>query len=117
MPLCSIATVAPLTAEPSLARETVPLIPPPAIVRLRPLLAIPDTVTTTFPVIAPEGTLVVMLFALQLVGLDVVPLNVAELLPIVDPKLEPLITIESPMPADVRERLVRLGDAVAALTL
>src|SRR5260370_14898844 len=59
-------------------------------VKLTPLLAAPPTLTTTFPVVAPAGTGTTMLVALQLVGVAVIPLNVAVLVPCVAPKFAPL---------------------------
>ena len=50
-------------------------------VNIRPLLACLFTVTTTLPEAAPEGTAVVMLVAVQAVGVAAVPLNVTVLLP------------------------------------
>ena len=44
-----------------------------------PLLAKPLTVTKTLPVVAPFGTGTVMLVALQLVGVEAIPLNVTML--------------------------------------
>lgn len=65
-------------------------------VKFTPLLAWLDTVTTTFPVVAPVGTVAVMLDAPQLVVVAVVPLNLTVLVPLVDPKLDPAITMEAP---------------------
>jgi len=44
-------------------------------VKLFPALFTPLANTTTFPVVAPDGTLVAILVALQLVMLATVPLN------------------------------------------
>jgi hypothetical protein len=41
-----------------------------------PLLPTPDRLTTTFPVVAPEGTVVTIEVAFQIVGVAGVPLNV-----------------------------------------
>jgi hypothetical protein len=60
-------------------------------VKLTPLLATADTVTTTFPVVAPVGTVATMLVALQLMIAAVVPLNLAVLVPCVEPKFVPVI--------------------------
>src|SRR6267154_6007135 len=49
-------------------------------VKVTPELACPPTVTTTEPVAAPAGTGAVMLVPLQLVGVEVVPLNFIVLL-------------------------------------
>jgi hypothetical protein len=46
-----------------------------------PALGTPFTVTTTGPVVAPDGTVVTMLVAFQLLGVAVVPLNVTVLDP------------------------------------
>jgi hypothetical protein len=45
-------------------------------VKLTPLLFTPLANTTTYPVVAPEGTVVAMLLAPQLVTLAAVPLNI-----------------------------------------
>ena len=66
-------------------------------VKLTPLLATPPTVTNTFPVVAPAGTGTTMLVALQLVGVDEVPLNVTVLVPCVDPKFVPVIVTDAPL--------------------
>ena len=50
-------------------------------VNVAPLPATPETVTITLPEVAPDGTGAVMLVAPQLVGVDVLPLNVTVLLP------------------------------------
>ena len=64
-------------------------------VKVTPLLGEP-TVTTTLPVVAPGGTVAVMLEAPQLVVVAVVPLNLTVLDPLVDPKLDPAITMDDP---------------------
>ncbi len=64
-------------------------------VKLTPLLAVP-TVTTTLPVVAPVGTVAVMLDAPQLVVVAVVPLNLTVLVPLVDPKFDPAMTMDDP---------------------
>jgi hypothetical protein len=46
-----------------------------------PLLATLLTVTTTLPVVAPLGTGATIEVALQLVGVDVIPLNLTMLVP------------------------------------
>jgi len=78
-------------------------------VKLDPLLFTPLAKTTTFPVVAPEGTVVAMLVALQLVTLAVVPLNFTVLPPWVDPKFVPMIVTAAPTAPVVDERLVILG--------
>ena len=55
------------------------------------LLARPPTVTTTLPVVAPAGTGTTMLLADHDVGVAAVPLNVTVLVPLLAPKLLPLI--------------------------
>src|SRR6202023_113064 len=80
-----------------------------ATVKATPLLAKPPTVTTTFPVVAPLGTGVTMLVALQLVGVDAVPLNVTVLVPCVDPKFAPAIATDVPNAPEVGLKLVMLG--------
>jgi hypothetical protein len=61
------------------------------IVKFQLLLGRPATVTTTGPVAAPEGTVTVMLVALQFVRVPDVPLKVTVLLPCVAPKFAPVI--------------------------
>src|SRR3954453_9418025 len=55
------------------------------------LLATPPTVTTTLPLVAPAGTGTTMLFGGQVVGAGAVPLNVTVLVPLVAPKLLPVM--------------------------
>jgi hypothetical protein len=74
-----------------------------------PLLDILETVTTTFPEVAPEGTVAVILVALQFVTVAVVPLSVTALLPCDEPKFVPVIVIEVPMSPEVGDKLVILG--------
>jgi len=64
-------------------------------VNVRLLLARPPTVTTTLPVVAPVGTGTTMLVADQVVGVEVVPLNVTVLVPFVAPKFAPEIVTTS----------------------
>ena len=78
-------------------------------VKLTPLLATPLAFTTTFPEVAPLGTVAEMLPAAQLVTEAVVPLNVTLPFPCVDPKLDPVIVTDVPIPPEVGERLVMLG--------
>src|SRR6266481_2190341 len=78
-------------------------------VKFMPLLATPPTLTTTFPVVAPDGTSTTTLVALQLVGVAVIPLNVAVLVPCVAPKFAPLIVTEVPTNPEVGLKLVMLG--------
>jgi hypothetical protein len=78
-------------------------------VKLTPLLFTPLANTTTFPVVAPEGTVVAMLVALQLVTVAAVPLNFTVPLPWVAPKFVPVIVTAAPTAPVVIERLVMLG--------
>jgi hypothetical protein len=75
-----------------------------------PLLATPLTVTTTFPVVAPVGTVATIEVALQLVVVAVVVLNFT--VPVV-PKFVPVIVTEAPTAAEVGDKLVMLGAAIA----
>ena len=73
------------------------------------MLATPPTVTTTLPVVAPDGTGTTMLVACQVVGVAAVPLKVTVLLPLLAPKLLPLmVTAVATGPLD-GERLVSVG--------
>jgi hypothetical protein len=74
-----------------------------------PLLATLATVTTTLPVVAPLGTGTTMEVALQLVGVAVVPLNFTVLLPLVVPKLAPMIVTEVPTAPEAGDKPVMLG--------
>jgi hypothetical protein len=78
-------------------------------VNVTPALGTPLTMTTTGPVVAPEGTGATMLFALQLVGVVEIPLNVTVLVPCADPKFVPAIVIDAPTAPDVGDKLVMLG--------
>jgi hypothetical protein len=80
-------------------------------VKVTPLLDKPETVTTTLPVVAPVGTVAVMLDAPQLVVVAVVPLNLTVLVPLVDPKFDPAITIDDPTAPVFGVRDVMLGAA------
>jgi len=84
-----------------------------------PLLATPFTVTTTVP--APElaavGTGAVMDVALQLVGVDGVPLKLTVLLPCRLPKPEPVIVTGVPAIPDGTDKLPILGTTVKATPL
>src|SRR4051812_45222916 len=76
------------------------------------LLARPPTVTTTLPVDAPAGTGTVMLVVAHVVGVAAVPLNVTVLVPLLAPKLLPLIvTAVATGPFD-GDRLVSVDGAV-----
>ena len=76
------------------------------------LLARPPTVTTTLPVVAPAGTGTTMLDADQVVGVALVPLNVTVLVPLVAPKLLPLIVTAVPTGPLDGARLVSVGATV-----
>jgi hypothetical protein len=78
-------------------------------VKLTPLLFTPLAKTTTLPVVAPEGTVAMMLVALQLVTVALVPLNLTVPEPWVEPKFEPAIVTDAPIAADVGDKLVTLG--------
>ena len=80
-------------------------------VKVTPLLAAPLMVTMTLPDVAPDGTRTVIEDAVQFeMTVTVVPLNFTELVPCVDPKLLPLITILAPMAPEVGDRLEIDGD-------
>src|ERR1700675_2191760 len=78
-------------------------------VKLLPLVFTPLVFTTTLPVVAPEGTVVAMLVALQLVTAAAVPLKLTVLVPWAEPKLVPVILTEDPTAPDVGERLLMVG--------
>ena len=79
-------------------------------VKVTPLLWRPLTVTTTLPEVAPEGTLTVMLEALQLVAVPAeVPLKVTVLVPCDAPKFAPLMVTEVPVGPDVGLKLEMLA--------
>jgi hypothetical protein len=80
-------------------------------VKEEPLVSTPLAWTTTFPVVAPLGTGTAMLVALQLVGVDAVPLNCTVLVPRVAPKFDPLIVTEVPTAPDVGDSPLMLGVA------
>lgn len=65
-------------------------------VKVTPLLWMPPTVTTTGPVVAPDGTGTMMLVELQFETGASVPLNVTVLVLWVEPKLVPVMVIETP---------------------
>jgi hypothetical protein len=73
------------------------------------LLARPPTVTTTLPVVAPAGTGTTMLLADHDVGVAAAPLNVTVLVPLLAPKLLPLIVTAVAIVPLVGERLVNVG--------
>lgn len=79
-------------------------------VNVTPLLWTPPTVTTTGPVVAPEGTVTTILVALQLEKTVAgVPLKVTLLEPCVEPKLVPVMVIETPTALEVWLRLLIVG--------
>jgi hypothetical protein len=63
----------------------------------------------TFPVVTPAGTLAMMEVVLQLPIIVAVPLNVAVLVPCVEPKFVPVIVTDAPVTPDVGDTLVMLG--------
>jgi hypothetical protein len=76
-------------------------------VKVAGLLEVPPTVTRTGPVAAPVGTVVVMLEAFQLVIAAPIPLKVT--VPVVVPKLAPLIVTGAPTGPDAGLRFVMVG--------
>jgi len=74
-----------------------------------PLLDRPLTVTTTGPLVAPGGTGTTIDVAFHATGLAGVPLNVAALVPCVEPKFAPVIVIAEPIAAAFADKLVILG--------
>ncbi len=78
-------------------------------VNAMPLLATPATVTTTLPVVVPAGTGTTILVAAHVVGVAEVPLKVSVLVPLVAPKLAPVIVTDVPTGPLVEDRLVMLG--------
>lgn len=81
-------------------------------VKEAPLLATVFTVTITLPVVAPDGTGATMEVALQLLGVDAVPLNLTVLVPRVAPKPLPLMVIDAPTGAELGERALMTGITV-----
>jgi hypothetical protein len=81
-------------------------------VKLFPLLATPEAETTALPVVAPIGTVVIMLVALQLVGVASAPLKLTVPVPCAEPKLVPLMVTEVPTLPEVTERLLILGAGI-----
>src|SRR5215467_2125518 len=70
-------------------------------VKVTPLLWMPPTVTTTGPVVAPDGTGTMITVELQFDTGASVPLNVTVLVPCVEPKLVPVMVIETPTAPEV----------------
>jgi len=81
------------------------------IVKMEPLLSTPLAWTTTFPVVAPVGTGITIDVALQVPPGAKVPLKETVLVPLVDPKLVPVIVTDVPTTPEVGERLVMFGGA------
>src|SRR5262245_22371898 len=81
-------------------------------VNVSALLARPPTVTTTLPLVAPAGTGTTMLEADHDVGVAVVPLNVTVLVPLVAPKLVPLIVTDVATGPLDGAKLVSVGGTV-----
>ena len=75
-------------------------------------LATPPTVTTTFPLSAPAGTGTAMLVEDHEVGVAVIPLNVIVLVPLVDPKLFPVMVTTVPTGPLGGDRFVITGATV-----
>src|SRR6266436_1322273 len=105
-PVPVIVTGAPTTPE---VTERLLIVGAGTTVKLVPLLATPDALTKIFPVVAPDGTGTEILDALQLVGVDVVPLKLTEPLPWVAPKFVPATATSAPTAPLVGERVVMLG--------
>ena len=82
-----------------------------------PLLAVPLTVITMFPEVAPLGTGTAMLVALQFVGFATTPLNDAELVPWLAPKLAPVIVTDAPGTAVFGDMLEIDGANICGLKL
>jgi len=101
-----IVTDAPTTPE---VTERLLIVAAGTTVKLTPLLATPDALTTIFPVVAPDGTGAEIVDALQLVGVEVVPLKLTEPLPWVAPKFAPAMATSAPTAPLVGERVVMLG--------
>ena len=76
------------------------------------MLARPPTVTMTLPVVAPAGTGTTMLLADHVVGVAAVPLKVTVLVPLVAPKLLPVIVMAAPTAPLDGDRLVSVGGTV-----
>lgn len=74
-----------------------------------PLLETPLAFTTTLPVLAPDGTVVVIDVALQLVADARAPLKLTVPVPWVAPKLLPLMVTGAPTAPEVGERPLIVG--------
>jgi hypothetical protein len=73
-----MTTDAPTSPE---VRDRLEMLGADTTVKLIPLLATLETVITTVPVVAPDGTVAVILVALQLPTAALVPLNFTVLVP------------------------------------
>lgn len=105
-----IVTEAPTNADVG----EMPRIPAEVSVKSKPLLFRFDTLTTTFPVIVPPGTGAAIWVLLQLVGVEVTPLNAIELDPCVEPKFVPVTVTDVPAGPLLGDRPVRFGTAIFA---
>jgi hypothetical protein len=80
-------------------------------VKAAPLLDVPAAVmTTTLPDAAPAGTVATIAVSLQLETTAAIPLNLRELVPCVDPKLEPIIVTGVPTLAELGVSVDMDGD-------
>jgi hypothetical protein len=104
-----VRMVAPLTAEPSLTRVTVPASVPAVTVNAIALLATPFTFTTILPLTALTGTVIPMLVALQLVGETGIPPSVTVLNCWDGPKFDPAMVTAEPEEAEFGETEITLG--------
>jgi len=86
-------------------------------VKFTPLLGWLDTVTTTLPVVAPLGTVTAILDALQDVTVAVAPLNLAVLVPCVEPNVVPVIVTAAPTAPVEIDKLVIAGVTVKLFPL
>src|SRR5438309_1555394 len=86
-------------------------------VKFTPLLGWLDTVTTTFPVVAPLGTVTAILDAPHDVTVAVVLLNLAVLVPCVQPSVVAVIVPAAPTAPVVIDKLVIAGVTVKLFPL
>src|SRR5215467_2960154 len=77
-----------------------------------PVLATPPTVITMLPLKAPAGTGTTIVVPDHDVGVAAVPLNVIVLVPLVDPKLEPVMVTTVATGPLVGDRVVMTGATV-----
>src|SRR5207244_13259751 len=99
-------------AAPPVVVDIVGLVGAGTTVKFTPLLGWLDTVTTTFPVVAPLGTVTAILDAPHDVTVAVVPLNLAVLVPCVEPNVVPVIATAAPTAPVVIDKLVMAGVTV-----